>query len=311
MRKHTFVLAAVLMMVLSGRGDGVAMDESGCLTCHRYPGLVGPETPEGFKVFHIDEKRYLQSPHGKTDCRKCHTGIEKLPHVGDTAVTCTNGCHLAEKDKKLIAEFDLKTLHAKEKSYVTRLSDGSTCRECHHLYPHRSSELARSFINMHISFMTCETCHINREKFEPLHYDWTDSETADFEGEPFGARFNPNLGPEANSTHFISRISVFSIKGKKKKSLVNTRDAKKAREFLAEEKKLNESEKEERLGYFHRDIHKAKISVTCNECHSKNTILDFKQLGFSEKKAKDLVYLDIKGLVTKYKVFYFPHMFRQ
>ncbi len=312
MQYGLMVLTTALVMVLTfWQGNSFALDESGCLTCHQYPGLTRPETPDGFKVFHIDEKRYLASAHGKTDCIKCHTTIHKVPHVGETTVNCTNGCHLAEKDKKLIADTDLKTSHAKEKSYITRLSDGSSCRECHHLYPHHSSELARAFINMHISFMTCETCHINRDKYKTLDYDWTNSETAEFAGQPFGARFNPKIGDASGSEHFISRIAVFSVGNGERKSMLNTWDTEKAKEYLAQEKQMAPDEKKARLDYFHRDIHKAEISVTCNECHSNDTILDFKALGFSDKTAHDLININIKGLVTKYKVFYLPDMFRQ
>jgi hypothetical protein len=305
------LMLIMMLMPVPGWDNGFAMDVSGCLTCHQYPGLTRPETPNGFKVFHIDEESYLQSPHGKTDCIKCHTTITKVPHVSETEVNCTNGCHQEEKDKKLISEYDLKKLHDKEKFYITRLDDGSSCSVCHFLYPHRSSELARAFINMHIGFMACETCHINREKFKSLRYDWANSETADFAGKPFGTRFNPNISDNAKSTHFISRISVFLIENGKQRPLVNTWDTEKARAYLTEEEKLTPEEKEKKLNYFHQDIHKAEISVTCNECHSNNTILDFKQLGFSEKKTNDLIYLNIKGLVTKYKVFYLPHMLEQ
>ncbi len=306
------VLMSILMMSsVPWRGSCLAMDDSGCLTCHQYPGLVRPEMPDGFKVFHIDEERYRQSPHGQISCGKCHTTVAKVPHTGETEVNCTNGCHLAEKDKRLIAQYDLASLHNKEKSYITRLTDGSSCRECHRLYPHQSSELARGFINMHIGFMTCETCHISREKFTSLQYDWTNSETATFAGKPFGARFNPKIGDASQSEHFISRITVFSKEDGTKRSLVNTWDTQKARAYLAEEGKLPPDEKKKQLAYFHRDIHKNKISVTCNECHSKAGILDFKELGFSEKKANDLIYLNIKGLVTKYKVFYFPKLLFQ
>ena len=287
------------------------MDESGCLTCHQYPGLVRPEKGDGFKVFHIDEQRYRQSPHGKTNCRKCHTTVHQVPHVGATTVNCTNGCHLAEKDKKRIADYDLTIFHAKEKSYITRLADGSSCRVCHGLYPHRSSKLARAFINMHIGFMTCEACHIKREKFKTLRYDWTGSEAADFAGKPFGTRFNPNLGAAAQSTHFISRIAVFAEKNGQKRELLNTWDTRKAMAYQQEERHLTPAEREMRLQSFHKDIHKKEISLTCNECHSRHSILDFNALGFSEKKTTDLVYLNIKGLVTKYKVFFFPEMFQR
>ena len=84
------------------------------------------------------------------------------------------------------------------------------------------------------------------------------------------------------------------------------------KKFLTQEAKLGAEERKARLDYFHRDVHKTAISVTCNQCHAqKNAILDFRDLGYSEKEAKDLIYLNIKGLVTKYKVFYFPDLFRQ
>lgn len=311
-RYRTVVFLSVLLLSLTwGRTNAPAMDQSGCLTCHQYPGLVRPEKAGGIKVFHIDEQRYRQSPHGKTDCRECHTTVHQVPHVGATTVNCTNGCHQSEKDKKRVADTDLKTFHAKEKSYITRLADGSSCRVCHDLYPHRSSKLARSFINMHIGFMICETCHIKREKFKTLRYDWTSSEAADFAGTPFGSRFNPNLGNAVESTHFISRIAVFVEENGEERLMLNTWDTQKATDYLGEEKQLTPAERKTRLQSFHKDIHKKEISLTCNECHSKNSILDFKALGFSEKKATDLVYLNIKGMVTKYKVFYFPEMFQR
>jgi hypothetical protein len=62
------------------------------------------------------------------------------------------------------------------------------------------------------------------------------------------------------------------------------------------------------MDYFHRHIAKKQISVACDECHSAHSILDFKQLGFDEIKIDHLITLDIKGLVTKYKTFYFPEL---
>ncbi len=303
-----WIVSAALLLLFGGAGRSFAMDKDGCLTCHQYPGLARSVTSKEIKVFHIDEERYMKSPHGKLQCTQCHTTIHKVPHVGETAVTCTGECHQSEEDRKKVAAFDLKTMHSQEQSYITRLEDGSSCRVCHLLYPHHSSELARSFINMHVSFMTCEVCHIDRGKYPSLEYDWTSSETADFAGKPFGARFNPKLDDASGSTHFISRIAVFSVENGEKKPMLNTWDTQKATDYLAEEAKLTPAEKEAQLRYFHRDIHKTGISVTCNECHSKDSILDYRKLGFSEKRAADLVNINIKGLVTKYKVFYLPEM---
>jgi hypothetical protein len=301
-------LVAMTILVMAGPETAAAMDPGGCLTCHKYPGLVRPEMPEGFKVFHIDEERYLRSDHGEVACRECHTVVDQVPHVGATETNCTNGCHKTPKEKKKVADYKLSKLHEGEKSYITRLEDGSSCRVCHRLYPHKSNELARAFINMHIGFMICETCHIKREKFENLVYGWTSSEEADFAGEPFGARFNPNISAGAQSSHFISRIATFEEENGEKRLLLNTWDTPEARIFMEREETLDPEEKKERLAFFHRDMHKEEVSVTCNECHSKEGILDFRALGFSEKKAKELIYLNIKGMVTKYEIFYFPKM---
>jgi len=306
---HGAAIVSIALLICFGGSGGVsAMDEDGCLTCHQYPGLARSEPSDGVRVFHIDEASYLASPHGKLRCTECHTTIHKVPHVGETAVTCTGACHQSRKDKKLVAAFDLKTLHAKEQSYITRLSDGSSCSVCHPLYPHHSNELARSFINMHVSFMTCDMCHINREKYTSLEYDWTSSEAADFAGKAYGARFNPKLDDGSGSAHFISRIAVFSVEDGVKKAMLNTWDTGKAAAYLSGEATLDAPEKKAQLDYFHRDIHKVEISVTCNECHSKDSILDYHALGFSEKRATDLININIKGLVTKYKVFYLPEM---
>jgi len=145
-----------------------------------------------------------------------------------------------------------------------------------------------------------------------LTYAWQGTESANFGGEPFGTYYNPQTGKaQKNGEHFLSRISAFEEKNGKTHSLVNTSDITEAKEFILKEKSLGPKEKEERLTYFHDDIERMKISVACNECHSTNTILDFNKLGFNERKTKELVYLNLKGLVTKYTIFHFPSLFNR
>ena len=90
---------------------------------------------------------------------------------------------------------------------------------------------------------------------------------------------------------------------------MNTQDTLAAKEFMRAGNSLTAEVKKQKLSYFHRDIERKEISVACNECHSTEGILDFKKLGFDEFKTKHLIYINIKGLVTKYKVFYFPKLF--
>lgn len=291
-----------------GTSNSFGLDEDGCLTCHQYPGLVRLEKADGLKVLHIDEEKFFNSPHGNFRCKQCHTTIAKVPHTGETRTDCTTECH--QKDAKKISDYPLKSLHKNEQSYIVGLKDRSSCRACHPIYPHSNNQVVRAFLNMHTGFMFCEVCHINRGKVNHLVYDWEDTENADFSGEPFGSYFNPrtNSAHKADE-HFISRIAVFSMDKGKKQGLVNVQDTKAANEYILLKKDMKPEVKKEKLTYFHRDIERKEISVACNECHSIKSILDFDKLGFDEKKTKHIIYINIKGLVTKYKVFYFPKLF--
>lgn len=289
--------------------SGLAMDQEGCLTCHQYPGLVRQERPDQFKLLHIDENTYLKSSHGKFACTKCHAAIVKVPHTGETKVQCATECHLSPKEKTLIKNYPLATLHKHEQFVITRLADESSCRVCHPLYPHKENNMVRAFLNMHTGFMICEVCHIQREKFKGLSYDWNGSENFEFKGKPYATHYNHATGKIEKHTNLVSRIAVFAIKKGKKHMVMNTWDTKKANRFMREEKNLKASEKDKRLQYFHKDIARKAISVACDECHSSYSILDFYKLGFDEKTTQNLINLNIKGLVTKYKAFYFPHLF--
>lgn len=286
-----------------------ALDEGGCLTCHRFPGLARHEKDDGFKVLHIDEAKYARSAHGKTDCRQCHIRVTKVPHTGETTVNCNTKCHLKIKDKDRIKNFPLKSIHAKEQSFIVRLDDESACRVCHPLYPHGENKLVRALLNMHTGFMLCEVCHLKKENLADYIFEWNDTENATFSGEPFGTYYNPNpqKATTPTSEHFISRIAVFA---KGKGLLTDSEDIGKANEFLSSEKNLSPDQRAQALDFFHRHIAKKEISVACDECHSSNSILDFQHLGFDSKKTHNLMMLNIKGLVTKYETFYFPQMLR-
>jgi hypothetical protein len=305
-----FSLILALYFLSLGTSNSFGLDADGCLTCHQYPGLVRLEKGDGIKVLHIDERKYYKSPHGKFRCKECHTAIAKVPHTGETNTDCTTQCH--QEDAAKIRNYPLKTLHNKEQSYIVSLKVGSSCRTCHPIYPHSENQMVRAFLNMHTGYMFCEVCHINRGKFNRLVYDWKDTENADFSGEPFGTYFNPRTNKALKTDeHFISRIAVFSLEGDKKKELIDLEDATGAREFMAVKNKLQPAVAKEKLTYFHRNVERKEISVACNECHSAGGILDFEKLGFDQKKTKDLKYINIKGLVTKYKVFYFPKLFEK
>jgi hypothetical protein len=186
-------------------------------------------------------------------------------------------------------------------------------------------------LNMHTGFMLCEVCHLRKERWDNLVYYWKDPEEFEYSGEPYGTHKKQEVKEKKSSSsviskmlnilsdkeeedtgnvrHLISRIGVYDVQGDKKTMRINTEDNEKAREYLKKETNMGGSAKEKELKFFHRDIAKKEISVACDECHSERGILDFRKLGFNENRTKDLQYLNIKGLVTKYDTFYIPNLF--
>jgi hypothetical protein len=335
MKKHIVILLFSLSVVsvFYTVQSGYAFDKGGCLTCHKYPGLVKYEKPDKVTVLHIDEGKHLTSPHGRTDCKACHPNTAQVPHTGVKKVDCTSKCHFEDRDKiDNIIPSDLQKYHKEEKFAITKLDDKTACRVCHPLYPHSANNKVRALLNMHIGFMLCEVCHLKKEGADRLAYEWKEPEEFEFTGEPYGTHSKQEAkephksdsiiskmlrimdresdGEEkAGEIHLISRIAVFKTEKGKKTLFVNTHDNKKAEEYLKKEKNMSGSDKEKELEFFHLDIAKKEISVACDECHSTKGILDFRNLGFSKNKARDLQYLNIKGLVTKYDTFYFPNLF--
>lgn len=309
MNKSLLTLAALFISFYMIVPIANGRDREGCLTCHQYPGLVQSEKGDQLKILHIDEKKYAQSPHKGVACRQCHVGLNKVPHAAENHVECNNKCHVSQKDKQMIKNYDFKSLHSKEQSYIRKNNDHTYCHACHPLYPHYGNNLVRAFMNMHTGFMFCETCHIDNKKFGDLNYEWISSRNIKFIGDPFGSYFKPNFDQKRRKRNVISRISVYHTLEGKKESLTNTADTRKAQLFLQAQRKMGEKVRKRELDYFHKDVAKKEVSVACNGCHSINGIMDFKKLGFDEKKTDHLAKINLKGLVDKYKTFYFPNLF--
>jgi len=290
-----------------------ALDESGCLFCHQYPGLVRLEHPyepsEKLKILHIDEEGFSASTHGELSCKKCHATIKSVPHTGESKVDCTASCHKDDEVNEMIKDYPLSGFHKNEQSYIVSLNDKSSCAVCHRLYPHSKNRVARAFLNMHTGFMQCEVCHIKKSKFKNIIFEWRETQDVQFSGKPFGTYYDPQTKKTQKNQNYISRITVHILKNGKKINLTNRVDVKKARIFMSRKKRMTPDDADQALFFFHRDIEQKEASVACNQCHSINGVLNFNSLGFDEKKTKNLERINIKGLITKYKTFYFPSLF--
>ena len=329
--KHFKLFIATLIIMLLAPASGKAVDNGGCLTCHKYPGLVRMEKPDNIKVLHVDEEIHLASAHGKVDCRICHPTVKQVPHTGETQVNCTTGCHLEDREKIDSLNPDYYAdYHKLERFAITRLDDESSCRVCHPLYPHSNNKKVRALLNMHTGFMLCEVCHLKKEDLTLLQFNWKNPEHFEYVGEPYGTithhtghnsnrviqemlKMSPEISKsdahEGKNGALISRIAVYMKNGGKKRILMNTKDLDMAKEYMNKESTLSEKDKKDSFELFHKDIARKEVSVACNECHVANGMIDFEKLGFDKQSSNDLKYLNIKSLVTKYDTFYFPNLF--
>lgn len=274
---------------------------------------------------------------------KCHH-TEKTMRQFDTTADCTK-CHAKYKDKVKRMDYYLSVFHEKEQTAVMKLYNESSCRVCHSLYPHSKDNHIRAFINMHAGFMLCEVCHLRADKegtFEicgtchmqrkNLAYDWHKPEKAIFSGEPYGyflknkeqepknilergkefiieTLIHEDVPEEQKWTEYsMSRIATYTDGEAHRKLLMNTWDTEKAKQFNARKQRLSPASIKRRLKYFHRDMSKKNISITCVECHSSESVLKYRDLGFNRLRENKLINLNINGLVMHYDTFYFPKL---
>ncbi len=117
-------------------------------------------------------------------------------------------------------------------------------------------------------------------------------------------KYLPTVNTETD--HSISRIAVYSDQ---MRPLMNILDAERALNYQRRKGKFSPEVKKKQLRSFHKDIATVQISIACKECHSPDGIIDFSSLDFDKIKTNKLKNLNIKGLATNYKTFYFPNLF--
>lgn len=289
-------------MVLAG-------EHSGCITCHQFPGLARMSQDSVVKILHIDEDKFRASVHGSIECRTCHIGMDIVPHSKVEKVDCQTQCHEDDKDKMLITAGKRREIHAQQQSIITTLPDQTSCKVCHEIYPHRKKPFLRSLLNMHTSYVVCETCHLEKSRYTNISYDWVTTPKVKYSGEPFGSYYDPRNHTASDSSVSLARIAPFMVKNGKSHFLMNIWDTKQAQEFQAISSTLSKTEKESSLKEFHSNVIKLDSSTVCEECHAENGILDFNALGFDQQQQTELVNMNIKGILTKYDKFYLPGIF--
>jgi hypothetical protein len=191
------------------------------------------------------------------------------------------------------------------------------CFICHSALPHAKNKKIRALMNMHTQYLVCETCHIKERPGTKIVYKWY----SPLEDNPRGPFFGTGYNSEKNTLITgdpYSKIAPFfeadlsgqasSVKADNLLSAIQMQDAPVALDFMKVRDKLSPEQRDGVKSKFHQNI-KPK-GYDCKTCHTGKSILDFKKLGFSEKRTSDLTTLEIVGVITKYEEFYLPEILK-
>ena len=183
------------------------------------------------------------------------------------------------------------------------------CFICHSDYPHSKNRRVRSLLNMHTQYFVCESCHVKEKPGTTVFYKWYSPLEENPKGPFLGTSYDPETGNLVEVEDKFSKITPFYLEGVKLELAVQAQDAPLAKDFAKVRDKLTPEQREGVKNQFHVNI-KPK-GHECKTCHSKQSILKFETLGFSENRIVDLKQLNVKGMLTKYGEFYLPDLFTE
>lgn len=181
------------------------------------------------------------------------------------------------------------------------------CFICHSDFPHSKNKKVRSLLNMHTQYFVCETCHVGDTKKKNVVYKWYNPTEENPQGPFFGTSYDPMTGNLLPVDDLTSKIAIYFKKDDKLESAIQVQDAPLARDYMKVRDKLTPEQRDGVKKKFHVNIEPK--GHDCKICHSKDAILNYSELGFSEVRTVDLQQLNIKGMMTKYEEFYLPNLF--
>ena len=183
----------------------------------------------------------------------------------------------------------------------------SQCLMCHSLLPHSKNERIRVMMNMHSDFLNCETCHYKKDRGS-LRYVWYDLVPDEMltSGPKFGTDYDPETGMLLGTENHFSKITPARIVDGTTETLFMPQSHALAKDYLAVKDHLTPGEREMAKKKFHGDIDGK--GWACKDCHQKDGVLPFAELGFAPQRVQGLENLEIVGLFEKYEVFHLPNL---
>jgi len=164
------------------------------------------------------------------------------------------------------------------------------CFQCHIATPHRDNEITRSFLNMHSEFISCQVCHFD-EKETVFENRWLSygGKTALDKGD------KELVADGVSKRHSDKKIALYHDG----RPLPVLRD----HPFSIEVAKKWESSGIDEKALLKAKLHKPlkKKGYECGECHNrKQNVLNFKALGFSPERIKEIEQNRISRFIDRY-----------
>ncbi len=166
---------------------------------------------------------------------------------------------------------------------------------CHTDLPHRRNAEVRAYMNMHTMFMTCEACHYAKpiDDIAAVRYDWFDHGlTRDpLTKAPPPGTARDEKGRLVGLDNYALRIAPYRERDGEREVVFRRLADPKVLEYELARGRMTLEQAGRMKAEFHRDI--APAGPACDQCHTTNGRLDYKALGFSPERAKELEMLRV------------------
>ena len=196
-----------------------------------------------------------------------------------------------------VEKYRLDHFHNLDDVVLAGIQSHSLCVTCHTDYPHSKDNKTRAFFNAHAWFMACEVCHMKSQNNEQLSYRWLQPDNGkaltSLDGQP--GVYGGLIVPLKVDNGIEKRLDVLSGD-----------DQVYIEEFIRLQKILNEYQ----IDLAQKRIHKSlsKEAVSCGQCHTEKSILNFDQLLYSRRRASHLRSLDMTVMTNNHSEFYIPNL---
>lgn len=176
-----------------------------------------------------------------------------------------------------------------ENHYSYKMSD--VCSACHTFAAHKKDKKYSPFYNAHGTFMSCNTCHFVKKG---VTYSWVEIKNGKVQllkgGDFYGLRY-VKVGGKVTLSGENSNAKIVPVY-----------------EGTAVELPLKGNEDlltdVNAVAKMHNAL--TKRALKCEDCHKENGVLNFRKLGFSEQRVKDLEHNEIVKGLKEYKTIHFP-----